>query len=131
MREILIGFDSAWTGSSKNQGAIAAYVFETSKRSIFHPPRLAKFDAAVRFVEDLTSKDDYPLIAIDQPTIVPNDAGSRPVGWVAASLVSRLKGGVRPAPRCSATTPRFGIFPPLSMTSRTRSTPAMPHWANS
>jgi len=113
MREILIGFDSAWTNRSKNPGAIAAYVFEPSKPAVFHPPRLATFEAAVQFVEDLTSKDDYLLIAVNQPTIVPNDAGSRPVDRVAASLVARLKGGVHPARRDGMGVPMFGDIAPV------------------
>ena len=39
------------------------------------------------------------LVAIDQPTIVPNATGMRPVDRVAASLVSWLGGGVQPANR--------------------------------
>ena len=113
MREILIGFDSAWANSSKNPGAIAAYVFETGKPAVFHPPRLGTFDATLQFIDDLASKDDYLLIAIDQPTIVPNDAGSRPVDRVAASLVSRLKGGVQPARRGGMGAPMFGDNAPV------------------
>src|SRR5690606_31040410 len=37
--------------------------------------------------------------ALDQPTIVPNLTGSRPVDKVAASLISWIGGGVQPANR--------------------------------
>lgn len=38
------------------------------------------------------------LVAIDQPTLVPNETGMRPVERVAASLISKLRGGgVQPA----------------------------------
>jgi predicted RNase H-like nuclease len=39
------------------------------------------------------------LVALDQPTVVPNVSGSRPVDKVAASLVSFIGGGVQPANR--------------------------------
>ena len=35
MREVLIGFDSAWAGSSKNPGAISAYVLEGGNTRLF------------------------------------------------------------------------------------------------
>jgi predicted RNase H-like nuclease len=39
------------------------------------------------------------LVALDQPTIVRNEAGSRPVDKIAGSLISWLGGGVQPANR--------------------------------
>jgi predicted RNase H-like nuclease len=51
------------------------------------------------------------LIAIDQPTIVPNDTGMRPAEKVAASAVSWLGGGVQPANRGKAS--MFGVDAPI------------------
>lgn len=68
----------------------------------FHPPRLARFAEAARFVAEVGDGADVVLVAIDQPTVVANEAGSRPVDRVAASLVGRLRGGVQPA-RCGGT----------------------------
>jgi hypothetical protein len=42
------------------------------------------------------------VVALDQPTIVPNVSGSRPVDKVAGSLVSWIGGGVQPANRSKA-----------------------------
>ncbi len=44
-------------------------------------------------------------MAIDQPTIVPNLTGSRPVDRVAASVISWVGGGVQPANRS-----KLGMF---------------------
>jgi predicted RNase H-like nuclease len=77
-REVLIGFDSAWTDSSENPGAVAAYLIE-GQRSTFCPPRLATFGDALKLIGEWTADADYVLIAIDQPTVVPNHDGARPV----------------------------------------------------
>jgi predicted RNase H-like nuclease len=96
-REVLIGFDSAWTDSSKNPGAATAYVIEGGQRPTFYPPRLATFGDALELIGEWTAEADYVLIAIDQPTVVPNNDGARPVDRVASSLISTLGGGVQPA----------------------------------
>jgi hypothetical protein len=48
MREVLIGFDSAWTDSPKNPGAISAYVLEGRQYETFHPPRQREMTAHPR-----------------------------------------------------------------------------------
>jgi predicted RNase H-like nuclease len=96
-REVLIGFDSAWTDSSKNPGAATAYVIEGGQRPTFYPPRLTTFGDALELIGEWTAEADYVLIAIDQPTVVPNNDGARPVDRVASSLISTLGGGVQPA----------------------------------
>ena len=111
--EVLIGFDSAWTDSLKNPGAIAAYVLEGGQQVFFHEPRLATFGAALRFIEQVTVKAEFVLIAIDQPTVVPNHDGCRPVDRVASSLVSRLGGGVQPARRGGRGAAIFGDSAPI------------------
>ena len=50
-------------------------------------------------MEDLSNLHDYVLIAVDQPTVVPNDSGARPVESVVASLNGKLGSGVQPANR--------------------------------
>jgi predicted RNase H-like nuclease len=108
MREVLIGFDSAWTDNARNPGAIAAYIREAGQVMTFYPPRLATFHDATQFVRELTTEADYTLIAIDQPTIVNNQDGARPVDRVAGSLISKLKGGVQPARRGGSAARMFG-----------------------
>ena len=53
--------------------------------------------------------DGVTLVALDQPTIVPNAAGARPVERLAASLMGWLGGGVQPA-----NTGRTGLFCPAA-----------------
>lgn len=67
--------------------------------SISKPRSLSALDEARFFIASVHRKHRLTLIAIDQPTIVPNDKGMRPVEKVAASIVSWLGGGVQPAYR--------------------------------
>jgi predicted RNase H-like nuclease len=64
----------------------------------FEPPRLASFAQALAFI-DFVDGDGPTLVAIDQPTIVPNASGMRLIDRTAASIVSWLGGGVQPANR--------------------------------
>jgi predicted RNase H-like nuclease len=111
MRAVLIGFDSAWT--DKNPGAISAYVLEGLQYETFHPPCSATFGYAADFIREVTIKADYILIAVDQPTIVPNYDGLRPVDRVAGALVGKLGGGVQPARRGGKGAPMFGECAPI------------------
>ena len=97
LREAFVGFDSAWAGNAP--GGIAAATFSQGRLLETRLPEPAGFDHAAEIVEELESTHDYVLVAIDQPTVVPNQTGSRPVDKVAASLISRLGGGVQPANR--------------------------------
>ncbi len=112
MREVLVGFDSAWANSPKRPGAIAALVLDGSA-TVFHKPRLATFEQASSFINETASEADYLLVAIDQPTVVPNHEGARPVDRVASSLISRLGGGVQPARRGGLAMPLFGDGAPI------------------
>lgn len=113
MRDVLIGFDSAWTDNPKNPGAISACVLEGGQYATFQPPRQATFDCAVDFIRVVTTGADYVLIAIDQPTIVPNYDSLRPVDRVAGGLVGKLGGGVQPARRGGAGASMFGANAPI------------------
>lgn len=97
MREAFVGFDSAWADNSP--GGIACATFEEGRPRVFPGPKLVHFGEAARVIERLQGECDYVLVAIDQPTLVPNETGMRPVERVAASLISRLGGGVQPASR--------------------------------
>lgn len=103
--ETFVGFDSAWTDSPKAPGAIAAVCFDDQGRCSFHPPRLASFDQALAFIDAVNDPAGVTLVALDQPTIVPNAIGMRPVERAAASLISWLGGGVQPS-----NTGRRGMF---------------------
>jgi predicted RNase H-like nuclease len=92
-----VGFDSAWTDHPKAPGAIAAVCVGAGGVVQFHAPRLVSFDGALGFIREVRSAAGVTLVALDQPTLVPNAAGMRPVERAAASVVSWLGGGVQPA----------------------------------
>jgi predicted RNase H-like nuclease len=95
----VVGFDSAWTDSAKAPGAVCAIRCDHRGQLSSSDPQLASFDQAFDFVAAEQSRCDVCIVALDQPTIVPNLGGMRPVDKVAASLISWLGGGVQPANR--------------------------------
>jgi predicted RNase H-like nuclease len=95
----IIGFDSAWTNSIKSPGAICALVIAKDGTVTFKPPQHASFEQALKFIQAERYACETCLVALDQPTIVPNATGARPVERVAASLISFVGGGVQPANR--------------------------------
>ena len=97
MKEAFVGFDSAWGGKSK--GAISYAVFQGGTLEKEGLPQLVTFPEAARIVNALRRECDNVLAAIDQPTIVPNQSGSRPVDKVAGSLMGQLRSGTQPANR--------------------------------
>jgi predicted RNase H-like nuclease len=97
--DLFVGFDSAWADNPKAPGAICAAVLDGPVLTDFHEPQLVSFDQALQVTASLASTAQFTLIAIDQPTIVPNMTGMRPVERVVASLISWLGGGVQPANR--------------------------------
>lgn len=94
----IIGFDSAWTDKPGAPGAVCA-IRHTATGLTFEPPVLATFKQALDAVREAEHHADRVLVALDQPTIVQNTLGSRPVDKVAGSLVSWVGGGVQPANR--------------------------------
>jgi predicted RNase H-like nuclease len=100
-----IGFDSAWTDNQKAPGAICSLKIGGGGAAEFHPPRLVSFDQALTFIREVRSASVFTLIALDQPTIVPNLSGKRPVERAVSSLIGWLGGGVQPSHRG-----RVGMF---------------------
>ena len=70
-----------------------------NRLAAFQQPELVSFDRAQKIIQNEASDGGYCLVALDQPSIVPNTNGMRPVDRVAASLVSFVGGGVQPANR--------------------------------
>ncbi|WP_244631116.1 DUF429 domain-containing protein [Aureimonas sp. ME7] len=101
----IVGFDSAWTDKPKAPGAICVITVEGAGRFGFKEPELASFRQALDTIEREARGSDRCLVALDQPTIVPNLTSLRPVDRVAASLISWLGGGVQPANRS-----KIGMF---------------------
>jgi predicted RNase H-like nuclease len=105
---VISGFDSAWTAS--NRGAIASIAVEGT-RARFIPPTLASFAEAPEVLEEHRGGAPLHIIPLDQPLVVPNAAGRRPVERAVSGLIGRLGGGVQPANRSRAD--MFGDAAPL------------------
>ena len=107
----LVGFDSAWADNPARLGAICAVRHAEGVPVRFEAPRLVDFAAAGAFIGALHRPGDLTLLAIDQPTIVPNVDGARPVERVVASLMSYSGGAIQPAFRSRTT--MFGDNAPI------------------
>ena len=107
----LVGFDSAWADNPGRPGAICAVRLADGVPERFDVPRQADFAAARTFIGERHRPGDLTLVAIDQPTIVPNMNGARPVDRAVASLMSFSGGGIQPAYRSKAT--MFGDGAPI------------------
>lgn len=92
---IIFGFDSAWANNQK--GAICAIGIDQDGQRRFHEPRLVHFADALEYIKERQRDYAHSLAAIDQPTIVRNETGSRPVDRVAGSLIGYVGGGAQPA----------------------------------
>lgn len=101
----IVGFDSAWTDKPTAPGAVCAIRSDAQGRRSSSEPQLATFDQALEFIAAERARCDVCIVALDQPTIVPNLTRMRPVDRVAASLISWLGGGVQPANRS-----KIGMF---------------------
>jgi predicted RNase H-like nuclease len=95
----VVGFDSAWTDNAKAPGAVCSIRCDHHGHLSCSDPQLASFDQALDFIKEEQNKCNVCVVALDQPTIVPNLGGMRPVEKVVASLISWLGGGVQPANR--------------------------------
>jgi predicted RNase H-like nuclease len=96
---VFVGFDSAWADNPRTLGAICSVVFDGDQFADVRHPESVRFLEALAHIDRARRPDLPMLVAIDQPTIVPNDKGMRPVDKVAATLISWIGGGVQPANR--------------------------------
>lgn len=108
---VVFGFDSAWVDNPKAPGAICAIGFDEAAEPRFVAPRLVGFKVALAFIETERQEHGVCLIALDQPSIVPNTTGCRPAERVAGSVISFAGGGVQPANRSK--TAMFGDGAPV------------------
>ncbi len=106
---VVVGFDSAW--EDKNPGAICSIDFDESGNAEFTKPRPASFDQACEFIKTKQQRFDVNLVAIDQPILVPNLTGSRPVDRAAGSFLWYMNGGAHSANRGMGE--RFGDDAPI------------------
>jgi predicted RNase H-like nuclease len=95
----IIGFDSSWTDKPKAPGAVCVIRSNSEGKLSYTEPLLASFAQALAIIRDEQQRTELCLVAIDQPTIVPNLNSLRPVDRIAGALISWLGGGVQPANR--------------------------------
>jgi predicted RNase H-like nuclease len=101
----IIGFDSAWTDNPKAPGAVCIIRFDADGHIVFVEPELANFRRALELIRIEQANAPRVLVALDQPTIVTNATGCRPVERVVSSYISWIGGGVQPSNRG-----RLGMF---------------------
>lgn len=97
MTILLVGFDSAWT--SINRGAMVGVLFTAHGFKELGAPLVVNYQEAERKIQEWQSdhRPEATIIMVDQPIIVNNAAGQRPVENIAGSAVSRRRGGMQPA----------------------------------
>ena len=105
---VFTGFDSAWTAG--NEGAIAHARLVDGVLSLV-PPVVAGFQAALAQIDEQGAGAGLHVIGIDQPLIVPNESGRRPVEKAFYPLLGKLKGGMQPSNRGKAS--MFGDGAPI------------------
>ena len=108
---VFVGFDSAWADNAKAPGAICSVHFDGADFADFRPPELVGFDRALDYINAVRRTGSPTILAMDQPTIVPNATGMRPAEKVVASLISWIGGGVQPA---NTGRPLFGPAAPVT-----------------
>jgi predicted RNase H-like nuclease len=109
---LLVGFDSAWT--RKKSGALAGAVREPCGGwTELGIPLKADFPTASQVIRGWIEEvaPDSVVVMLDQPTIVQNSKGQRPVENLVAGPVSRAYGGVQPANR--GRVEMFGVDAPV------------------
>ncbi len=98
MTTLLVGFDSAW---APNHSGGLADVLQLDDGT-FHElgqPRIVNFHEAEEVILQWQAElgPTATIILLDQPTIVKNATGQRPVDNLVGSPVSRRYGGMQPA----------------------------------
>lgn len=98
MTTLLVGFDSAWTPT--HSGALVGVL--RSDDGTFRElgsPQVVNYREAEDTILGWQSRENpsATIVLLDQPTIVKNASGQRPVDNLVGSAVSRRYGGVQPA----------------------------------
>jgi predicted RNase H-like nuclease len=112
MTTLLVGFDSAWT-PTKIGAIVGALIHNDGRITELGPPHPAQFEDAAGVIRgwQTAHSASSTLVLLDQPTIVVNDVGQRPVEHIVCPCVSRRRGGMQPANR--GRTDMFGPTAPL------------------
>lgn len=99
MAILIIGFDSAWT--AHKEGALVAVILYPGSRKmvLVQSPVAVDWSSACTSTTRLIAEHSpsQTLIYIDQPTIVSNATGQRPVENIIGSVISYHYGGMQPS----------------------------------
>jgi predicted RNase H-like nuclease len=112
MSTLLVGFDSAWTAN--NAGAVVgALRCDDGSYRALGPPQAADYRQAEAIIVAWQSRysPTLSIVSLDQPTIVRNATGQRPVENIVGSPVSLRYGGMQPAN--TSRVEMFGITAPV------------------
>ena len=98
MTTLLVGFDSAWT-RTKVRAIVGAVLRDHGTITELGPPRLVRYGDAAEIIRlwQTTHLASSTLVLLDQPTLVVNEGGQRPVEQIVCPSVSRRRGGMQPA----------------------------------
>jgi predicted RNase H-like nuclease len=95
---LLVGFDSAWT--TTNSGALVGVLqLDNGTLHELGPPRIVDYPQAEGVILQWQAEQAprATVVLLDQPTIVKNAKGQRPVENIVGSAVSLRYGGMQPA----------------------------------
>lgn len=98
MSTLLVGFDAAWTAA--NLGALVGVLLrDDGAFQEFGPPRRVDYRQAEVIISQWQKmwSPASTIVLLDQPTIVENATGQRPVEHIVCSAVSLRHGGMQPA----------------------------------
>lgn len=95
---LIVGFDSAWT-ARKSGALVGAVILGDGRFADLGAPETANFGQATQIIRNwaVEYSAQRTLVLLDQPTIVANASGGRPVERIVSSAVSRRRGGMQPA----------------------------------
>jgi predicted RNase H-like nuclease len=112
MTTLLVGFDSAWT-RNKSGALVGVLHSDGGTFSELGSPQIANYAQAESII--LKWQDEREpnatILLLDQPTIVKNASGQRPVENIVGSAVSRRYGGMQPAN--TSKEKMFGVGAPI------------------
>lgn len=103
---LVAGFDSAWTAAGR--GALTILRTGPAGTQVLAPPTSVTFDEALHLLVGHANgprEHAQVVIAINQPLVVPNATGRRPVDAVASRVAQRVGSATQPANRS-----RVGMF---------------------
>lgn len=94
---LLVGFDAAWT--AKNSGGLVGVLQHDGRFTELGVPDNVTYPQAEEILKRWLDehRPRVSIVMLDQPTIVRNATGQRPVEGIAGSPVGRRRGGMQPA----------------------------------